>query len=1130
MELENSQNNALAKLPMLKLGEYEMWEIRIKQYFQIQDYALWEVIENGNSWVPIPVTAPESGPSTALKMTVPSTTEEKICNDDVKARNLEGMNATEKDSEGPYEANKIQNVKFLRSLPSEWDTHVVVWMNKPDFDTMGLDDLYNNFKIIEQKVKISTGVINDEKNLAFLTTTGASSINNINTVNPEVSTGQEVLLENWKERSSLRGSSTADMINQRKKFKPNMALMAFLGFLGNNDKSVLNLVAKIRKILKYKESEVLFSKEIALLKRSVGHKEYQMGLLRTELEKVKEEKEGFEFKIAKFEKSSKDLDQLLASQITDKSKKGFGYNAVPSPHPLILNRPTSLDFIIFQSLQEFKKTTDDNSKENTDDSLKQQQKTDSSSVKSPLKVDKDWKEKFFCPANQVREEEPKKARENKIAFFAPSIIEKKWNFGYPNVHKLLVPRAVLNGDWPKKMLLLLGAISQLKDRDFVANGAELLVKDRIRSFNTGSEKLVLLSLEVNIATPKDYAIYEGKSHQDLHTCLLFVSSLREEQKRVSQALEIQHSRSNAGETFQFYSAKRQDKYVHEILRKFNYSNVKSASTPTDLEKPLVQDGDAADVDEHLYRSMIGSLMYLHHPDQIFMFAVMACARFQVSPKTSHLLAVKRIFRYLKGKPSLGLWYSKDSPLDYAGATLDRKSTTGGCEFLGNRLISWQCKKQTVVSTSTTEAEYVATTSCCGQRSAKVTTAENGEVKIAATIDGHSLTITEGSLRRHLKLDDQDGLSSIPNSEIFEQLALMGYHTDSNKLTFQKGAFSPQWRFLIHSILYCLSPKKTAWEQFSSNIATAVICQEVALFPTMLDVTEPSPSPSRITTSASPSPDTSPSHSPEPSTQHSPDNTTVAASQPSPTQPLPTHPSPGAYTFSTPLNYPLMLFTHMDSDESRVSNKDGNAWRIKLGLFFQYDMKSLEVDSSNKGGNYLMRVRRSDEVSTAGLQRKVLLSEEVQRVSTVEIARDEEIARQWDEEERQRAMAEAKSTKQIDWNDPLCLKVSYSKMDPKTVPKQENLCQLLEESGNYRFVTSRECHTMRFGTIFEMVWGFFNQNIEPIDVEHGSEKKKSLEKSPEKMKSAEKMEEEDVATQKVMKVVLKKLSKEKKSIP
>ncbi|GKE96955.1 hypothetical protein Tco_1581810, partial [Tanacetum coccineum] len=156
----------------------------------------------------------------------------------------------------------------------------------------------------------------------------------------------------------------------------------------------------------------------------------------------------------------------------------------------------------------------------------------------------------------------------------------------------------------------------------------------------------------------------------------------------------------------------------KILRKFNYSDVKSASTPTDLEKPLVQDGDADDVDEHLYRSMIGSLMYLTASRPDIMFAVCACARFQVSPNTSHLLAVKIIFRYLKGKPSLCLWYSKDFPLelvaytdsDYAGATQDRKSTTGGCQFLGDRLISWQCRKQTVFATSTTEAEYVAAAS------------------------------------------------------------------------------------------------------------------------------------------------------------------------------------------------------------------------------------------------------------------------------------------------------------------------------------------------------------------------------------------------------------------------------------
>ncbi|GKB53042.1 ribonuclease H-like domain-containing protein, partial [Tanacetum coccineum] len=127
-------------------------------------------------------------------------------------------------------------------------------------------------------------------------------------------------------------------------------------------------------------------------------------------------------------------------------------------------------------------------------------------------------------------------------------------------------------------------------------------------------------------------------------------------------------------------------------------------------------------DPLLTLSMIWVFDVSHAFDHIIMFAVCACARFQVTPKTSHLLAVKRIFRYLKGKPTLSLWYSRDSPFelvaytdsDYAGATLDRKSTIGGCQFLGNRLISWQCKKQTVVATSTTEAEYVAAASCCGQ--------------------------------------------------------------------------------------------------------------------------------------------------------------------------------------------------------------------------------------------------------------------------------------------------------------------------------------------------------------------------------------------------------------------------------
>ncbi|GJY26392.1 putative ribonuclease H-like domain-containing protein [Tanacetum coccineum] len=378
----------------------------------------------------------------------------------------------------------------------------------------------------------------------------------------------------------------------------------------------------------------------------------------------------------------------------------------------------------------------------------------------------------------------------------------------------------------------------------------------------------------------------------------------------------------------------QDKYVAGILKKFDFATVKTASTPMEPNKALIKDEEADSVDVHLYRSMIGSLMYLTASRPDIMFVVCACARFQVTPKMSHLHAVKRIFRYLKGQPKLGLWYPRDSPFDleafsdsdYAGASLDRKSTTGGCQFLGKRLISWQCKKQTIVANSTTEAEYVAAANCCGQnpvfhsktkhieirhhfirdcyekkliqvikihtdhnvadlltkafdvsrqikrgqdtkipqssgpfenvgdevvhkelgdrmeraatiassleaeqdsgmpslkvhtsliqqfwQTASTSTLEDGEVEITATIDGQLVTprqggntrrnimdiittqktITEASLRRHLKLADADGISSLPNTEFFEQLALMG-------------------------------SKKTAWEQFSSNKAPSII--------------------------------------------------------------------------------------------------------------------------------------------------------------------------------------------------------------------------------------------------------------------------------------------------------------------
>ncbi|GKF26207.1 putative ribonuclease H-like domain-containing protein, partial [Tanacetum coccineum] len=154
-----------------------------------------------------------------------------------------------------------------------------------------------------------------------------------------------------------------------------------------------------------------------------------------------------------------------------------------------------------------------------------------------------------------------------------------------------------------------------------------------------------------------------------------------------------------------------DKYVQDMLKKFDMESVRPATTPFEASKLKSKDKPDDAVNVHLYRSMICSLMYLTASRPDVQFAVSACSRHQVTPLTSNLNAVKKIFKYLKGQPKLGLRYPRDSPFvleaysdsDYVGSHGDRKSTTGGCQFLGRRLISWECKKQTIVTTSSTEA-------------------------------------------------------------------------------------------------------------------------------------------------------------------------------------------------------------------------------------------------------------------------------------------------------------------------------------------------------------------------------------------------------------------------------------------
>nr|GEX10130.1 hypothetical protein [Tanacetum cinerariifolium] len=187
----------------------------------------------------------------------------------------------------------------------------------------------------------------------------------------------------------------------------------------------------------------------------------------------------------------------------------------------------------------------------------------------------------------------------------------------------------------------------------------------------------------------------------------------------------------------------QDKYVAKILMKFRSTKVKTASTPMETQKPLLKDEDGKEMDVHMYRSMIGSLMYLTSSRPDIMFVVCAYARYQGNPNVSHLHAVEWILRYLKGQPKLGLWYLKEyhfdlfayTDSDYVGASLDKKSTTG---------------------------------------------------------DGKKIIVTESSVTRDLRLADEEGIDCLPNSTSFEQIALMG-------------------------------TKTTGWNEFSSTMASAIIC-------------------------------------------------------------------------------------------------------------------------------------------------------------------------------------------------------------------------------------------------------------------------------------------------------------------
>ncbi|CAM8968918.1 unnamed protein product [Rhodiola kirilowii] len=165
----------------------------------------------------------------------------------------------------------------------------------------------------------------------------------------------------------------------------------------------------------------------------------------------------------------------------------------------------------------------------------------------------------------------------------------------------------------------------------------------------------------------------------------------------------------------------QSKYAKNLIKKFDFEKASHKRTPAASHLKITKDDAGTNVDQTLYRSMIGFL-YLIASTPDIAYAVGVCARYQDNPKESHLLQIKRIIKYICGTNDYAIWYTKDTnpflvgycDADWAGNAEDRKSTSGDYFFIGNNLISWFSKKQNSISLSTTEAEYITAGSCCTQ--------------------------------------------------------------------------------------------------------------------------------------------------------------------------------------------------------------------------------------------------------------------------------------------------------------------------------------------------------------------------------------------------------------------------------
>ncbi|GJW23689.1 hypothetical protein Tco_0034311 [Tanacetum coccineum] len=774
----------------------------------------------------------------------------------------------------------------------------------------------------------------------------------------------------------------------------------------------------------YKKNEVMLCDQIAVLKRDASFKDSEINALNIQIEKLKKEKESNQIKIDNFENASKNLDKLIGSQISDNNRKGVGYNVVPPP-PTGLFAPPTID-LSSSGLKEFQQPEFEGygvnvNKSVSENSSNEIKKTTGAPIIEDWVSDCDEDESEVMVSNNVQhksELKPEQAKQPRKISENPRNNRTNWN--EKKTQKLGV-----GFQFTKKACFVCGSFNHLiKDCDF------------------HDKKMVQKPVMNNVQ--------KGTGQREVRP--VWNNALRTNHQNFS------NSRRNFAPT--------------------NFSNSRRNFAPTAvLTKSAIVPISTARQNSSRAAAPLGTARPINTvaPNSLRPFnqqTALSNRNLNNKVNTAKVNSVntakgKRVTSAV-GEQGINVvkssacwvWRPKRNIVDHGDpqAVLkeydwkDLLHQTKSVKYIGKLKEVETLRYLSLVVPLIKISDEVVHKEL-GDRMERVATTASS---LVAEQDSEK-TITEASLRRHLKLEDNGGVTTLPNSEIFEQLALMGYETDSDKLTFQKGNFSPQWWFFIHTILHCLSPKKTAWEQFSSNIATAIICLATTrtfnfskfIFDAMVKNLD---------------------------NPHKFLMTRVVLSD---EEEVSEDPSKQGRSLIEELDLDVEIYL-VPPHASEIQEKISNDTEVLLEEEETTELVEEPIELVEDQGNGEKGNKRSAEKRKDKGKAIMIEDESIQKKSKKQL--EQERLKEYDKAGKKEVVAEVDTAHVIDWNDPSVIRYHALQDRPRSVAKvRKNMLMYLKNQGGYKMKDFKGMSYNDIRLIFEKVWEQVHSFV-PMDSE------------------------------------------------